>query len=211
MLYTSSAQIPDARSLGRLKIVGLLWRLTFVGRQNGTWVITLLAPTNLDRLLDFFFWGGGGGMCAFLLCRIYGPRFMKRRKSLPKWGGFSNGVLRYNTNTTLQLHAIFNCMEQSSLWRWRRTRFSETFPAKPFWTFFVVSLLKKKHRILKASFLPFFPPMPPHALHGLRGSPPSGCGCSVTDFEVGTPRGRGYVVPMTMVRWWVNLWCHGGP
>jgi hypothetical protein len=50
--------------------------------------ITLLVPTDLDRLLDFL----GGKMCAFLLCRIYEPRFMKRRKSLPKWGGFCNGV-----------------------------------------------------------------------------------------------------------------------
>ena len=49
--------------------------------------ITLLAPENLDRLIDFF-----GKICAFLLCRICETMFMKRRKSLPKWGGFSNGI-----------------------------------------------------------------------------------------------------------------------
>ena len=59
---------------------------------------------------------------------------------------------------TLQLHAILNSMEQSSLWRWRCTWAIETFPAKPhniFWTFFVVLLLKKKHRILKACSLSY--------------------------------------------------------
>jgi hypothetical protein len=41
--------------------------------------------------------------------------------------------------------------------------------------------------------------MPPHVRHGLSGLPP-GCGRSVTDFEVGTPMRRSYVVPM---RWMV--------